>query len=102
VVGFQSPDVLAGNLYARGIIDEDIRDKVQMPYITPVKKSQILLNAIEKAIKAEPQHFHVFLDVLALEPTTKPLQERLLDAYGQYYDHVEVIIGYDIILCASY
>ena len=99
-LGFQSPDVLAGNLYARGIIDEDVRDKVQSPYITPMKKNQILLNAVEKAIKAESQNFHVFLDILALEPTTKPLQTRLLDAYGKY--HVKVInnyIGHDNFVC---
>ena len=78
-----SPNTLAGNLYSRKIIDEDIRDEVQAPYNTPMKKSQILLNAVEKAIKAEPQHFHVFLDVLANEQTTKPLQKRLWDTYGQ-------------------
>ena len=76
-VGFQSPDALAGDLYARSIIDQDSRDRAQAPYNTPMKKSQILLNAVEKAIKAEPQHFHVFLDVLANEQTTKPLQKRL-------------------------
>ena len=82
---FLSPDVLAGNLYARGIIDDNVRDGVQSPYITPVRKSQILLNAVEKAIKAEPQHFHAFLDILANEQTTKPLQKRLWDTYGQWY-----------------
>ena len=81
-VGLQSPDVLAGNLYARGIIDEDVRDGVQSPFITPIKKSQILINAIEKAIKTEPQHFHEFLNILAIEPTTEPLHKRLLDTYG--------------------
>ena len=82
-VGFQSPDVLAGNLYAKGIIDEEVRDGAQSPFITPMKKSQILLNAVEKAIKMEPQHFYVFLSVLAMERTTEPLYKRLLDTYGQ-------------------
>ena len=82
---FLSPDVLAGNLYARGIIDEDVRDGIQSPYITRVKKSQILLNAVEKAIKAEPQNFREFLHILALERTTEALHKRLWNTYGQWY-----------------
>ena len=42
-----------------------------------MKKSEILLNEVEKVIKAEPGHFHIFLDVLANEQTTKPLQKSL-------------------------
>ena len=81
--GFLSPGVLAGVLYARGIVDEDARDRAQSQYITNVKKSQILLNAVEKAIKINTQHFHHFLDILGDDRTTKPLYERLRDSYGK-------------------
>ena len=81
-LAFQSPHVSAGILYARGIIDEDTREGVQSSYKTCVTRSQILLNAVEQAIKVQPQNFHQFLDVLANEPTTESLYKRLSDVYN--------------------
>ena len=81
--GFQSPGVLAGKLYARGVIDEEVRDRAQSPFTTPIKKSQILLNAVEQAIKSDTQHFNHFLDILAGDPITKPLYKRLWESYGK-------------------
>lgn len=83
----QSPDVLAGVLYTRGIVHEDVRDRAQSPFINCVKKSQILLNAVEQAIKAQPENFFLFLDILKEEPTTEPFYKRLRDTYGQCIVH---------------
>ena len=77
----QSPGVSAGILYAKGIIDEDIRDQAQLLCNTTVKSNQILLNAIEQAIKTHPQCFHQFLGILADEPTTELLYRQLQVSY---------------------
>jgi len=81
----QSPGTLAGILYANGIIDEDVRDRAQLPSITGSKSNQILLNAVEQAIKTEPQNFHKFLDILTDEPTTELLSSRLLECYSELH-----------------
>ena len=79
----QSPEVSASILYAKGIIDANVRDRAQLTCITRVESNQILLNAVEQAIKTHHQHFHQFLDILAEEPTTVPLYIRLQESYSE-------------------
>lgn len=79
----QSPEVSAGILYAKGIIDENVRDRAQLTCITRVESNQILLNAVEQAIKTHHQHFHQFLNILAVEPTTALLYRRLQESYSE-------------------
>lgn len=47
----QSPEVSAGILYAKGIIDANVRDRAQLTCITRVESNQVLLNAVEQAKK---------------------------------------------------
>jgi len=77
--------MLAGFLYTNGIIDEDVRDRAQLTDNTVLKRNQILLNAVEQAIKTEPQNFHKFLDILADERATELLYSRLLECYSELY-----------------
>ena len=84
----QSPGVFACNLYSKGIIDEEVRDRAQLLSITCVERNQILLSAVEQAIKTHPQHFQQFLDILADEPTTECLYRRILESYSEL-NHIE-------------
>ena len=78
--------MIAGILYSKGIIHEDVRDRAQLPSNTCLKSNQILLNAVEQAIKTHPQwQFHQFLDILADEPTIEPLYKRLQESYCELY-----------------
>ena len=79
----QSPEVSAGILYAKSIIDENVRDRAQLTCITHVESNQILLNAVEQAIKTHRQHFHQFLNILAVEPTTALLHRHLQESYSE-------------------
>ena len=47
------------------------------------RATRSLLNAVEQAIKAHRQHFHQFLNILAVEPTTALLYRRLQESYSE-------------------
>ena len=91
--GMQAPTVLAGRLYAEGIIDDIVRDTVQMSSIIKVEKNQILLNAVEQAISSDSQCFHQFIGILGDEPSTKPLHSMIMASYR------ECRVNWCMILC---
>ena len=91
--GMQAPTVLAGRLYAEGIIDDIVRDTVQMSSIIKLEKNQILLNAVEQAISSDSQCFYQFICILGDEPSTKPLHSMIMASY------CECRVNWCMILC---
>ena len=84
--GLQSPSLIAGELYSMNIIDQNVRDAVQMTTSPVHERNAILLNAIERAISSDPQCFHQFMDILDDDPTTRPLHMKLKYTY---YDKLQ-------------
>ena len=81
--GLQSPSLIAGKLYSKNIIDQNVRDAVQMTNSTVLATTcnTVLLNAVGQAIFSDPQCFHQFMDILYDDPTTQPLHMKLLNTY---------------------
>ena len=91
--GIQAPTVLAGRLYAEGIIDDIVRDTVQMSSTIKLEKNQALLNAVEQAISSDSQCFYQLIGILGDEPSTKPLHSMIMASY------CECRVNWCIILC---
>ena len=81
--GLQSPSLIAGKLYSKNIIDQDVRDAGQMTTSTVLAAITVLLNAVERAISKNPQCFHQFMDILDDDPTTQPLRMKLMNTYDE-------------------
>ena len=81
--GLQSPSLIAGELYSKNIIDQNVRDAGQMITSTVLAAITVLLNAVERAISKNPQCFHQFMDILDEDPTTQPLRMKLMNTYDE-------------------
>ena len=74
----QSPGFVADELFARGSIDFNIKEKVHLPTRTTTENTEILLHAIGKKVSVDPDEFYKLIDVLQKEPATKKVAKRLL------------------------
>ena len=81
--GLQSLSSIAGKLYSKNIIDQNVRDVVQMTTSTVLATNTTLLNAVEQAISSNPQCFHQFMEILDDDPTAKPLHTKLMNTYDE-------------------
>lgn len=71
--GIQSPSELAGKLYSKGIIAQNVREAAQLTTSTVYDKNTALLDGVEQAISSDPQNFLQVMGILNDDPTTKPL-----------------------------
>lgn len=79
--GIQSPSELAGKLFSKSIITQNVREAAQLTTSTVHEKNTALLDGVERAISSDPQCFHQFVDILGGDPTTKPLYTLLMNTY---------------------
>ena len=79
--GIQSPSELAGKLYSKSIIAQNVREAAQLPTSTVHDKITALLDGVERAISSDPQCFHQLMDILDDDPTTKTLHTKLMNTY---------------------
>lgn len=70
LTAIQSPEHLANELFAKNVIDNEVKDQVHLDPQTRMKKGHILLDAVEQAIRADPTCFHVFTEALHQEGTS--------------------------------
>ena len=59
LTAIQSPEHLANVLFAKNVIDNEVKAQVHLDPQTIMKKGSILLDAVEQAIRADPDSFHV-------------------------------------------
>ena len=81
--GLQSSSLIAGKLYSKKIIDQNVRNAGQMTNSTVLEGNTVLLNAVERAISSDPHGFHQFMDILDEDPTTQPLRMKLMSTYDE-------------------
>ena len=79
--GIQSPSELAGKLFSKSIITQNVREAAQLTTSTVHEKNTALLDGVERAISSDPQYFHQFMTILDDDPTTKPLHTLLMNTY---------------------
>ena len=70
LTAIQSPENLADRLYSQNVIDNEVKEQVHLDPQIIMKKGRILLNAVEKAIRADPACFTVFIKALDQEGTS--------------------------------
>ena len=70
LTAIQSPEHLANVLFAKNVIDNEVKAQVHLDPQTIMKKGRILLDAVEQAIRADPESFHVFTKALYQENTS--------------------------------
>ena len=71
-----NPNDLLTKCYSKDIISKDDLDEAEAERAS-FKKANVLLQAVEKAIKTDPENFKKFLNVLGSEVTNKKLVEDL-------------------------
>ena len=71
-----NPDDFLTRCYSNEIISKYDLSEAQGERVS-LKKANVLLQAVEKAIKKEPENFKKFLNVLGSEVTSKKLVEDL-------------------------
>ena len=77
-LAIQNPETLANILFAKQIIHCHVKDQIQVPTQTHSQKCNLLLNAVERTIIADPQKFHVLAEVLQEEHPTGYIAQQLL------------------------
>ena len=73
----QDPAGLAGSLYSRGMITRSVRDEIQQRDLITKRKNEVLINAVEAQVTADPSMFQVFMEVLKEEPSLSTIVERM-------------------------
>ena len=69
VGSIQDPEDISGLLYSQSMISRSVRDEVQeRGHLIAQRKNEVLINAVEACVKASPQTFYVFTDVLRRVP----------------------------------
>ena len=86
VGSIQDPEDIAGTLYSKNVISRTVRDKIQTHLITQ-RKNEVLINAVEASVMADPQTFYVFADVLRALPYLKGLGSAMADTVGELCRH---------------
>ena len=77
-LAIQNPEDLANILFAKRIIHGRVKEQIQVATHTHSQKCDLLLNAVERQLVADPAKFYVLADVLQEEHPTKCIAQQLL------------------------
>ena len=77
-LAIQNPEALANILFAKRIIHSRVKEQIQVLTHTHSQKCDLLLNAVERQLVADPAKFYVLADVLQEEHPTKCIARQLL------------------------
>ena len=77
-LAIQDPEALANSLFAKKIIHSRVKEQIQVPTQTLSQKCDLLLNAVERQLVADPTKFHVLVEVFLEEHPTKCIAQKLL------------------------
>jgi len=84
-VTMYSPQPLALALYSKRVISSSVRDEVCLPTLTPEKKANALLHAVEAKVKVNPKQFMTFVSTLREHEDLSIIADRLIQAKGILY-----------------
>ena len=76
-LAIQNPEVLANVLFAKRIIHSRVKEQIQVATHTHSQKCDLLLNAVNQQLVADPAKFYVLTDVLQEEHPTKCITQQL-------------------------
>ena len=78
----QNPDLLAWQLYSKGVLSEMVVDKVSTMELSTVQKNTKLLSAVREQIAVDQSKFQDLLIVLREQPELKDVAEKLSGLIG--------------------
>ena len=78
----QNPDLLAWQLYSKGVLSEMVVDKVSTMELSTVQKNMKLLSAVREQIAVDQSKFQDLLIVLREQPELKDVAEKLSGLIG--------------------
>ena len=92
-----SPDSIAFDVYAAGIINEAKRDEI-CDSQQSLNKKQVLLKAVEAQIQLQPKVYYEFLEILSEEPSLDFICQKMREKCGKsQLCIVEGLIVYGVI-----
>ena len=76
---------MAGILFGKGFISEEIMSKMLVLAYTPKEKAAILMEAVRNRIELAPSKFSKLLDILSEVTCAKEVVEKLRFTYRSEY-----------------
>ena len=78
----QNPELLAWQLYSKGVLSEMVVDKVSTMELSTVQKNTKLLSAVREQIAVDESKFQDLLIILRERPELKDVAEKLTGLIG--------------------
>ena len=78
----QNPELLAWQLYSKGVLSEMVVDKVSTMELSTVQKNTKLLSAVREQIAVDQSKFQDLLIILRERPELKDVAEKLTGLIG--------------------
>ena len=81
VEAIQDPDTLAGILFSKGVLSQEIMLELYAPQLSKAQKNHKILQCVQSRVVSDPSSLWTFISILRCAPSTDYLANLLVDTF---------------------